>query len=417
MTRVFDELASDIAEDFKNWLLELECHEPSTVARRNKDMSKIGDLFRAALGFFVSPRLQNAETLYIFEGIRYKEYMKVFRPETIIVVGSHIEKDFAKLNGYKFCWAFPMVCAVHSQVIKGLNIFLNRQIKLWIKELSRANQIIFFLYEDTQPLGCYFVHIGRFLKSKATSVCIQHGYFCNRNIQLRYDGQLSAINFVWDERQIAVIGCNRSTTFEIGLPYVAIARPTNELIVVLVGTGMYAGQYGEYEEYGQSINAFSAIKAALRHSLGLKVFYRPHPNEWISPNNVVAMNKHLSPLDDLDKVRRLNGPRSLYIGTISSLLYEAGVAGHFVARLKLDGNSISVFDFDFEFDTHEISALVKWVSTLDASPCTRVEWKHTGEDYPTERFVSALHSAKLLDINDIAANRKHSAQTDRTVNQ
>ena len=78
-----------------------------------------------------------------------------------------------------------MVCAIHSKVSKGLKIFLNRQIELWIKELSHSNKIIFFLYEDTQPLGCYFIHIGRYLntktKTEAKSVCIQHGYFCKKN--------------------------------------------------------------------------------------------------------------------------------------------------------------------------------------------------------------------------------------------
>ncbi len=169
MTRVFAKIATNISEDFKGWLHELQYHEPSTVERRKKNMSAIGDIFRAALGFFIKPRLQNAEVLYIFEGIRYKEYMTVFRPETIVVVGSHIERDFAKRHGYKFCWSYPMVCAINFKVTKGLNLFLNRQIKLWVQELSRFNKIIFFLYEDTQPLGCYFVHVGRFLKTETNT--------------------------------------------------------------------------------------------------------------------------------------------------------------------------------------------------------------------------------------------------------
>ena len=246
------------------------------------------------------------------------------------------------------------------------------------------------------------------------TVCIQHGIFSNMKYPLRIDGRLSDINFVWDFNQVNIIGCDKNAAFEIGLPYAAAAMPTTELAVILVGTGMAFDGTGDYEE---SLSFFTQLSAELSQTLGLKVLYRPHPVESNCVNLIIELRKKFTLLDELDKVRRMNGPRAVFIGTTSSLLHEAAVAGHFIAHVKLYKKATPNFEFDFEFEPQEIGTLVEWVSTLDASSCTRGGFTHTGGDCPTERFVCALHAAKLIDINYVEANRKHIAQTDRTVIQ
>jgi len=394
---MFKEIADKISEDSKSWMRQFECDAPAEMERRRKNAGGIKGIVRTVLSLFIKPRLGDDETIYIFEGLRNKEYMKVFSPASVMIVGSHLEKEYARFHGYKFRWSFPIVGATQSKMYRGWNFPIVQQIKYWIDALSKSKRVVFFLYEDTQPLGVFFVHLGRMLKSKVASVCIQHGIFYEMQYPIRPDGELSDINFVWDHDQVAVIRCNRSKAFEIGLPYVATATPTTELIAVLVGTGM---PYFNSDYYENSLNVFSVIYEALIH-VGLKVFYRPHPNEWAHEHIISELREIFPLLDESDKVPRLNGPRAIFIGTISSLLYEAGVAGHFVAHLRIYDEVTSGVDCDFSFGPEDINDLVEWVTSIRASPCGETPRQDSGKFGPLERFVHALHSAKLIDDNDV----------------
>ena len=396
MQSAIEEIANRISEHSKSWMRQYELSAPDEIARRIKNARGTKDIVRTALGLFIKPQLDQIESIFIFEGLRNKDYMTVFRPESVIVIGSHLEKKYAKAHGYGFCWSFPVVSAIHSKMYRGWNFAINQQIKSWIKELSKFKKITFFLYEDTQPLGIFLVHLGKILKPKAVSICIQHGYLYIPKFEIRFDGRLCDVNFVWDTKQADLINSDRSSTFVIGLPYDAHAMSIDIPIVILVGTGMPYDGNGEYEK---SLISFTKIYDVLSKRLGIKVFYRPHPNEWIHESLINQLQNDFLLLDDFEKVKRLNGPRAIFIGTISSLLYEASVAGHKVVHINLFEKASPVFDFDFEFNPENINDLVEWVSNeMSQNPPENTYSNLVNHNF-LERFILALQSINSINYN------------------
>jgi hypothetical protein len=80
----------------------------------------------------------------------------------------------------------------------------------------------------------------------------------------------------------------------------------------------------------------------------------------------------------------------------SSLLFEAGVAGHIVAHLKLD-ESIPEFEFEFEFCENEVDELFKWVFSIKNKINLVNKSKNIADLSPLERFKVALHQSNLVD--------------------
>lgn len=384
---------SEISENCKNWLTQWAVVAPKNALERREFMRGFKCFSQTIIGIFVKPRLIKIKDIVIFQGIRNKEYMAAFSPDSVVIVGSHLEKAYAMVHGYGFSWSFPMQSAIHSNMSRGWNYPVIRQLILWTEKLLRFRRVIFFLQEDTQPLGVFFVYLGRLLHPKVITVCIQHGYFM-QNSQCRLDGTLSDINFVYDKRQAELIGSNRNKTFEIGLPYVATAKQSNELNVVLVGTGM--ANIGN-DIYEKSINTYTKIHNMLVNIAGVNIFYRPHPNEYNDEKLIAELTNSFSLVESRDKLEQLNGPRTIFIGTISTLLYEAGIAGHLVAHLKHSSDLTPVFDFDFSFEENEMSKLLQWILSIKNNNILEQESSIDNKLDPLQRFNLALREAELID--------------------
>lgn len=385
-------IANQIATSSSNWLDEFATIAPKLVLERRKQMQGTKCLIQTMISIFIKPNLKKTKNIYIFEGIRNKEYMKAFSADSIVIIGSHLEKKYAETHGYGFAWSFPMVSATHSKISKNWDIQTIRQLKIWVSTLSTFDQVTFFLYEDTQALGCFFVYLGKILQPKVKTVCIQHGYFPKYHYLIRNEGALSDINFVWDKKQEEIIGSNTSSTFEIGLPYIASAKQFDQLHIILTGIGMANDGTDIYEK---SIKIYIDIHNMLVDMPNINVFYRPHPNEFHDKKVLAKLRDNFLLIDHLDKVQRLNGPRAIYIGTVSSLLYEAGIAGHLVAHLKLHTNITPVFDFDFDFEKNEINKLLSWILSIKSNN-PEPKKQNVNQLCPLERFNLALREAKVI---------------------
>lgn len=383
---------ANISEQYDCWLSQWGVVSPENVLDRRRFMRGLKCLFQAVVGTFIRPFLSNTNYIYIFEGLRNKEYMAVFSPDTVVIVGSHIEKEYAHEHGYGFAWSFPMQSAIHTKISRNWNYPAIRQLIFWKNKLSKFDKAIFFLYEDTQPLGAFFVYVSRLLPSNVSSVCIQHGYFLKYHYPIRIDGAISDFNFVWDMGQAELIGGNILKTYEIGLPYFASAKSSHEFHVILVGTGMARSCRSIYE---LSITTYLNILNMLVEIPGVTVFYRPHPNEYNDEKLLLELSKLFKLVENTNKVDMLNGPRGIFIGGESSLLFEAGIAGHLVAHLKLDA-SIPAFNFDFQFETNGINELQQWVLSIKNSNSLVREIRSEKKMSPLERFSLALREMKLV---------------------
>jgi hypothetical protein len=388
--------ASNISGNCKSWLNQYAYYVPQEVFNRRKHMRGLRCMVKTIIGMLVKPHLPTKKNIYIFQGLRNKVYMAAFSPDSVVIVGSHLEKKYADTHGYSFCWSFPIRSAIDSKMIRDWNYPAMRQLKFWTKKLSRYSNAIFFLQEDTQSEGTFFVYVGRLLPSTVSSVCIQHGYFLE-NIQFRLDGTLSDFNFVMDQRQSELIGANRLTTFVIGLPYIATASPPELLNVILVGTGN-ATDGPDY--YQRCINTYTNIHNMLANVIGVKVSYRPHPNEYNDEKLIAELTNSFSLVESRDKLEQLNGPRAIFIGTISTLLYEAKVAGHFVAHFKFESylsDMTPIFDYDFEFDENQMSELLQWILSIKNNNILEQESSIDNKLDPLQRFNLALREAELID--------------------
>lgn len=393
VVKTFHKTVEAISRDCQSWLDQWSFIAFKSVDDRKKIMRSYGSIIRTIIGLFIKPRINNSKIIYIFEGLKNQEYIAAFRPESVVIIGSHQEKEYAMSNGHAFCWAFPMQSSIYSNMSRGWSYPAIMQLKYWTKLLAKSEQVIFFLQEDTQPLGTFLVYLSRLLSANSSSVCIQHGYFLKYYFPIRNEGALTDFNFVWDSKQAELIGSNKLKTFEIGLPYIAKAKPSSELVVVLVGTGVVGNGSDIYK---RSIQTYIKVNDLLAGKLGMKVFYRPHPNEYNDKKLIAELRNFFSLVDSQDKLDQLNGPRALFIGVESSLLFEAGVAGHIVAHLKLD-ESIPEFEFEFEFCENEVDELFKWVFSIKNKINLVNKSKNIADLSPLERFKVALHQSNLVD--------------------
>jgi len=390
-------LSNKISKDSLSWIMQFEIFAPAVIARLRQKKYNSKNIIKILLSLLKKPNFDDVQEIFIFQGLRNKDYISLFRPESVVIVGSHLERAYSTSHGYRFCASYPIESAIHAKIFIGFNLPIILQVKYWLGALSNKKRIVFFLYEDTQPLGVFFVHLGRILRPEAISVCIQHGMFYSMKYPIRVDGELSDVNFVWDYNQVKIINCNKSKAFEIGLPYVANAVPTNNLKIVFIGTGnMNIGN----NNYENTINVYHKIYKILKNNINLKFSYRPHPNEWIEEDTILALRNNFPHIDNSDKRCLLNGPRTIFIGTISSIMYEAGIAGHLVVRLIIDEEQTCEVDCDFSFNSLEINNLIEWITKKNHNQYSKIpknlNINNNNILSPRKRFVKALYSAKII---------------------
>lgn len=386
----------NIKADCVEWNTQCSVYRPEEIKLRRQMALKAKDLFRSLVSIFVCPKISGTGTVYLFEGLRNKGYIGAFDRGSVFVIGSHTERAFAKSKGYGFIWAFPIEASVRSEVFRGWGFFALLQLLYWRNVLRGKERVVFFLYEDTQPLGSFIVHLARNLLINTRTVCIQHGYFSALQHPLRYEGVRSEINFVWDDKQAQLMGLDPERTFQIGLPYTAKARPAETLSVVLVGVG---APYGDLVSYAVALDAFQAIAQLAETDLGLDVVYRPHPTESAHPEVIDMLQQRFKSVDVLGKLERLNAARSIYVGSVSSLMFEAKQAGHLVVCVEIQDREKPVFDCDLLLAPKAMDEFVRWArKEMTATPSNaqgEATEKTSGETHLV-RFRKAVAQAKLL---------------------
>ena len=392
MIKIFKKVANEIATDSISWNQQFEVSAPYLIAKRRKSPYHLKNIPKVIISIFFKPKIQLVEELYVFQGLRSKNYIGIFKPEQVLIIGSHDEKKYAEKYGYRFSWSFPIESAVQYKIFLNFNISIVNQLKYWLEAFSKPKRIIFFLNEDTQPLGIFLIHLSKIMNPKSLSVCIQHGIFYKMKSPIRADGGLSDINFVWDYKQADIINCNRSKTYEIGLPYVAQAKLTDILTIIFIGPG--TSQYGT-NYYENIIKIYENIYKKLIQNTEMNIFYRPHPNEFLDYKLIQILNAKFSNIDKSDKITLLNGPKTIFIGTISSLMYEASIAGHPVARLKVPDEKTCDVECDLNFCKDNIDYLIDWVKNINNKKLIKLSVQNERLKSPTERFIDALRVAEI----------------------
>jgi len=327
---------------------------------------RIRTVLVAALGLLQWPLLARDEAVHVFHTVRHADYMALFDPASVLVTGGVEEWRLARRRGYRFVWAFGPIDSVDLALFRGWMLPLRLALAQWRWAFGRARRVTVFLFEDTLQHGAFLAHLVGGLANEARSVCIAHGYYGELDVPLRYEGELCDHNFVWDERQVALLSATHSNLAVIGLPYDARALPTPLRTVVLVGVGHPDAEPAVHE---RSMRCFTGIAAIASQRHGCEVLYRPHPAERADPRLMSALRERFGALDELRLEDRLNGPRAVFVGFVSSLLHEAAVAGHRVVYLPGHPGTRPLFHRDLELSPEDIEPFDGWLERVrDESP-------------------------------------------------
>lgn len=303
--------------------------------------------FKACVGIIYLLFLKmKRENSFIFESLRNQEIIDLLPKEQIMILGGKNERRECLDKGYRFFWIGGIVAAV---ILAGeKNVLFPLRITIWVCKLKLKNlRTYFMLYEDTLPVGLFFALLGN--NCGQQTISIQHG-FCTEG-ELFFDGHLCKFNLSYSKTQAKFIKGKESTFLELGPPF-DIKYPietSNE--VILVGTGWKGLLPGFYDN---SLKDFRRIQSILVPQ-GWRVFYRPHPNE-----NEADYLAFFPEIDRRSKIDCLSNTKKVFIGYISSLLYEAKVFGHgvinindqdmpelaFTTHLKLDKANFNKIDGD-----------------------------------------------------------------------
>jgi hypothetical protein len=380
------ELAADIVDGARAYVWERQHWSPRmNVALRARAMGA-----RSPVGFLLGlsqwPRVGRIDALNVFHTARHADYMKAFDRRSVLLTGWIDEWRLARREGYRFVWSFGTTAAVDLAMFRGWMLPLRIVLARWRRALGRPRRVTVYLSEDTSPHGAFMAHLVRGLPNDARTVCIAHGYYGKLDVPLRYEGALCDHNFVWDERQAELFGETHRGLQVIGLPHDARAQPTPVETLVFVGVGHPSAEEAVFE---RSMTCYEGIAAIARRH-GLRVRYRPHPAERADPRVMQALRTRFGELDELPLPDRLNGPRSVFVGFVSSLLHEASVAGHLVVYVAGHPGIHPLFVRDLELDVDDPSAVEGWLAGLKASPVPALPDRSAGEPDALERFRRAV---------------------------
>ena len=287
---------------------------------------------------------------YIFQTLRNKEIIECLNPEDITVIGSRNEFFACKKQNYQFIWDGGIAAAVIVAARGGSTLPLRLQISLAKKATGRSRKY-FFLYEDTLPIGIFLVTIAN--ERPHVSICIEHGVHSTKEVLL--EGLSCRYNLLYqlDHKE----GLNgKSVCLELGPPF--DVEVSNELSssIILVGTG-FQGLFPSF--YRKSLDCYRKILNVFEKT-GWRVVYRPHPSE--RPANY---SSHFTHVDKSLKTTCLSGPRKIFIGYQSTLLYEAKVFGHSVIALRdPDVGQLKRFMPNKEMDAADIDDIESVVNQL-----------------------------------------------------
>jgi hypothetical protein len=369
------------------------------MAYRRDLYASIKTLIKAFIGLFVHPKLPVSEELIFFQGIKHSRYFELFNKKNLVIIGSWDEKRYAKNHGYNFTWSFPIESAIQVALARNFYILLFLKIYQWSKIFTKFKKVTFFNYEDTQPIGTFLASVGnsKSIHSHVQSICIQHGYFVKSRNDFkknRYDGLISDVNFVIDEAQASLMNLQHGTYKVIGLPYDAQAAPKNALDILLVGTGSSNSGTSHFDD---ALNVFREIQEKLSSISNCNIWYRPHPDELIRPNIMSRVESTFKNIDRLPLIERMNRPQSIFVGVLSSLLYEARVAGHLVAEIEIYSELETIFPKHFTFQASSIDSFVHWATHITEESSLKSAQIHSKNQYGyLRRFQTALQDINFF---------------------
>ena len=289
---------------------------------------------------------------YIFSSMRFPLLMSTMQPKEVMVMGGVKEFIFCLKNGYRFYWMGPIYYGFNLFIFSGKNNLFDSVITILRKIFSKdTNKRYLFLLNDQHPAEMT-LSFALEDSPKLNIVCISHGMlsFETTGQKDANDGESCKFNFVWSDSQKSFFTTERNyASFTLGLPYEVYQAQSQCKEVILVG---HCGVSSDILNYCHSVYHFISIYQALE-KVGIKVFYRPHPQDDFDLAQEVFSN-----ISVMDKNVLLASARRVYIGFESTLVFEAREFGNISIGLdSLEIQDARAFDVDFEVSSDNFESL------------------------------------------------------------
>jgi hypothetical protein len=385
----------ELLSRLNSWLEHYAIMHPLRAAKAERHLALIPNLIKSLLGIFLTPRFNMfRDHRFVLQGTRNLHYLSNIKSTDIAIIGSWAEYKVAQKSGFGFIWGFPVEAAVRLSMKYGFPCFLDYQLSAWSHAFNQQSPTLILTYEDTQPLGAFLSYLSRLYANDyvCKTICIQHGYFPQTLPKMPVDGSFTDYNLLWDSAQVGIVKCNSAQAYDIGPPVAVKCQSIDVSCVVFVGSG--ANDSGS-RDYQDLLDLFFSIYNKLPSEIRNRVFYRPHPNEIDCRRLTKKLILLFGQLDLRTKVSLLSNARAIFVGSVSSLLYEAHILGHIV--IAVDGISkyerIS-FEPDYLFQSYETSTISRLITSLFSAPYS----KSLAIDPPKYTFASAIRSIAGIDV-------------------
>jgi hypothetical protein len=337
LNKKYNNLICEIVLNYKKLINTYKLHYTNSIKEFETSFKiNLFTYLKAWVGLFyyLFYNFQN-QRIYFFESLRNHEIINLFDSKQITILGGNNDRYVATKRKYGFMWTSPIYSAI---ILAGSNK-TSIPIKLTtliLKYKFNKQKIKFFLYEDTLPIGIFFSLFGKYFNKQ--TICIQHGFGTSKEIL--FDGSLCKHNLLYSITQKRFI--KTSTKFyELGLPFDINLPVEKSNEVILIGTG-WKGLDPEF--YEKSLIYYNQLKQIFKKS-NYKVFYRPHPNE-----SEIDYQFYNFKIDKKSKIECLSNTQKIFIGYISTLLYEAKVSNHLVINILDNKMNPLAFETDLSLN-------------------------------------------------------------------
>ena len=318
-------------------------------------------IIKVYIFLFFAPKSSSSLKKYIFEGFRYKDIIDLFEKKDYSVILGLSNLFQATKKRQHFIWGGGIIAAfelaLYLDKYKYLDKIINR-LNLWN---NGSNRVFLFLYEDTQPLGIVLSKI--FYESKNIStICIAHGFYLNprkKEINNFWDGRSCNFNFVWSLNQKKFFNTEKTSVILLGLPYqFKIVKEVDINNIILLG---HSGPEENIHDYFLTYSHMKFIYKLLKEN-NFSVKFKPHPQDK------TAFPKNFFGDDIATDLYRQFSEGSIFVGFISSSLYEAQIHGLHTIGLDTD---LLAFDRCFmpdkSFKSEEYRDIPSYLASLSLS--------------------------------------------------
>jgi hypothetical protein len=272
-----------------------------------------------------------AEKKYFVLGIREKEFLSCLpKHSTVVIVQSFKEAIFALRNGFDFIY-FGLI---NYSLIRAFFEKKPQYLKEIVKNASRilllsAHPSLIIYFNDVKPMEVLFRRVATNLDKKITTVCGQHGLLLDTDKEdFIFEGEYSKYFLAIGNSQKKIAQekfGSKTKIINLGpLKCLSELDPFNIVEVILVSNG--GADVDEARSKLTTKLILNLSRILEKYSIGHKI--KPHPSEDLSvysKSNKVFLG---------DKSELLTKKPRVFIGFVSTLLYEAHVIGHTTIEIK-----------------------------------------------------------------------------------